>query len=70
MVAVMPAAVALLVFDFLREFGMFCVACLVFGLLNEAIRVNPGKWKCELNAKLLLIEVVGGGGIPCLSFWD
>lgn len=42
-------------FDFLRELDMFCTACLVFEHLNEAIRVNPGKWKCELNAKLLLI---------------
>lgn len=52
MVAVMPTAVF---FDFLRELDMFCTACLVFEHLNEAIRVNPGKWKCELNAKLLLI---------------
>lgn len=55
MVAVMPAAVVLLIFDFLRELDMFCTACLVFEHLNEAIRVNSGKWKCELNAKLLLI---------------
>lgn len=44
-VAVMPAAVVLvlLFFCFLRELDMFYIACLVFGLLNEAIRVNPGK---------------------------
>lgn len=34
---------------------MFFLACLGFGLLNDAIRVNPGKRECELNAKLLLI---------------
>lgn len=43
------------VFYFLRELDMFSIARLVFGLLNEAIRVNPGKCKCELNARLLLI---------------
>lgn len=51
----MPAAVMLLFFYFLRELDMFSIARLVFGLLNEAIRVNPGKCKCELNARLLLI---------------
>lgn len=43
MVAVMPAAVVLLVFYFLSELDMFYIACLVFGLLDEAIRINPGK---------------------------
>lgn len=39
----MPAAVVLLFFDFLRELDVFFIACLVFGPLNEAIRVNPGE---------------------------